>query len=104
MRAEAVVEADSSRDVDDVGADELADVRDLVDEADARREERVRGELHELGRSDVHRENVVAVELVVEPCDALAVLRLERADDDAVWVHEVVGSAFPSARNSGLET
>ena len=36
VRAEAVVEADAPRDVLDVGADELADVRDLVDEADAR--------------------------------------------------------------------
>ena len=37
VRAEPAVEADPSRDALDVGADELADVRDLVDEADPRR-------------------------------------------------------------------
>ena len=58
VRPEAVVEADAARDVDDVRADELADVRDLVDEADARREERVRRELHELGGGDVHAEDL----------------------------------------------
>src|SRR5262249_59017697 len=42
VRAEPMVETDALCDVDDVGADELADVRDLVDEADARREKRVR--------------------------------------------------------------
>src|SRR5439155_21780017 len=45
MRAEPVVEADPLCDRLDVGADEPADVRDLVDEADARREERIRREL-----------------------------------------------------------
>src|SRR5207248_904510 len=45
VRAEPMVETDTTCDVRDVGADELADVRDLVDEADARREKRVRCEL-----------------------------------------------------------
>ena len=53
VRAEPVVEPDAARDVDDVGADELADVRDLVDEADTRRQEGVRGELDHLRRVHV---------------------------------------------------
>ena len=42
-----------SRDALDVGADELADVGDLVDERDARHQECVRGELDHLGGVDV---------------------------------------------------
>src|SRR5439155_25726173 len=53
MRTEPVVEAHALRNVDHIRADELAHVRDLVDEADARREERVRSELYELGRFHV---------------------------------------------------
>ena len=88
VRPEPVVEPDAARHLDDVGADELADVRDLVDEADARREEGVRRELDELGRRDVHAEEL-GLDPVVQLDDALGVRRLEGADDDAVGVHEV---------------
>ena len=44
-RADAGVEAHAARDHVDVRADLLADVRDLVDERDLRREERVRADL-----------------------------------------------------------
>ena len=50
---DAVVEAHPPRDLDDVGAGLLADVRDLVDERDLGRQERVGGELDHLGAGDV---------------------------------------------------
>src|SRR5881409_37568 len=51
--AEPMVEADATRDLDDVRADRLADVCDLVDEADPRHQECIRRELDHLGRGDV---------------------------------------------------
>jgi len=48
-----VVEADTPCNLLDVGAHELADVRDLVDEADPRHQERVGGELDHLGRGHI---------------------------------------------------
>src|SRR5439155_24119475 len=53
VRPEPVIETDSSSDLDDVRADRLAHVRDLVDERDARHQEGVGGELDHLGRRDV---------------------------------------------------
>ena len=88
MRPEPVVEADAARDLDDVGADELAHVRDLVDEADARREEGVGRELDELGRGDVDAEEL-GLDPLVQLDHAFRVGRLEGADDDAVGAHEV---------------
>ena len=78
MRSEPVVEADALGDLHDVGAGHLADVRDLVDEADPRREERV-------GRADDRRFHPL-----VKRGDAVTVRLRERADDDAVGIHEVV--------------
>ena len=43
LAADAVVEADAARDLLDIGADALAQVRDLVDEGDLGREEGVAG-------------------------------------------------------------
>ena len=103
VRAEPVVEADALRDVDDVGADELADVRDLVDEADARREERVRGELHELGRRDVR-----AHDLGLDAADAARRRGRRRSSSNAPTTSRSgfmkSATALPSARNSGFET
>ena len=48
--ADAIVEADPARDVLDVGADRLAQVGHLVDEADLGREEGVGGIFGQLGR------------------------------------------------------
>jgi len=53
-------------------ADELADVCDLVDEADARREERVRRELHELCRRNVGAHEL-CLDRAVQLDDAIAV-------------------------------
>ena len=88
MRAEPMVQADAARHVHDVRADELAHVRDLVDEADPRRQEGVRRELDELGRGDVRADDL-RLDAAVELDDALAVVARERADDDAVRAHEV---------------
>ena len=49
LRADAVVEADAARDVLHVGADLLAEVGDLVDEGDLRREKGVGGVFDQLG-------------------------------------------------------
>src|SRR5258708_37656520 len=53
VRTEAMIEPDALRDLDDIRADRLAHVRDLVDERDASHEECIRGELDHLGRRDV---------------------------------------------------
>src|SRR5215213_898293 len=87
-RPDTGVEAHPPRDVVHVGADELAHVRDLVDEADARAEERVRCELDHLGRRDVG-PDYRSVEPDVELLDRLRVGLLERADDDPVRLEKV---------------
>src|SRR5205085_7243756 len=83
VRPQPVVEADAARNVDDVCTDELADVRDLVDEADARRQKRVRSELHELRRRNV-RADVLRVDRSMELYHPVAVRVVERADDHTV--------------------
>ena len=87
--AQPVIQPDAGGHVHDVGADQLADARDLVDEADARGEERVRRELDHLGGGDVG-DHDRRVERLVERRDALRTVGLERAHDDPVRVHEVV--------------
>ena len=92
VRAEPVVEANPLRNLLDVGAGGLADVRDLVDEADACHQEGVGGELDHLRGSDV-RAHDRRVDRLVERCDDARVHLRERADDDAVRVHEVLDRA-----------
>src|SRR4029077_17444126 len=53
LRPDALVQAHPARDLDHVRAGLLADVGDLVDERDLRRQERVRGELDHLRAGDV---------------------------------------------------
>ena len=55
--ADAPVGSDRLAHVVDVGADELADVRNLVHERDAGRENRVRGVLAQLGARRAHRQD-----------------------------------------------
>ena len=88
-RADPAVETDPLRDRRYVGPGRLADVRDLVDERDARHERGVRSQLHHLRGRDVaaHERRL---DTVVERCDHVAVARLEGADDDAVGMHEVL--------------
>src|SRR5256885_1526000 len=76
----------------DVGADELTDVRDLVDEADAGGEKGVGRELHELRRWHV-RAHHLGLDAAVQLDDPVRVLVLEGADDDPVWMHEVLDGA-----------
>ena len=85
----------------DVGADLLADVGDLVDEADLGGEEGVGGVLDHLGRG-TRGAHDGRVERRVERGHPVAVRVVERADHDAVGVQEVRDGA-PSRRNSGLE-
>ena len=73
---------------DDVGAGRLADVRDLVDEADPRHQGRVRGELDHLGRGDVGAHDR-RVDPAVQLLDGVAVGVLEGADHDPVGMLEV---------------
>ena len=89
MWAEPVVEPDALGDLDHVGAGRLADVGDLVDEADPRHQEGVRGELDHLRRGHVAAHDRRA-ERLVERGHRLAVGRCERADDHAVRPHEVL--------------
>ena len=88
LRADPPVEAHPARDVLDVGADQLADVGDLVDERDPRGEVRVGGELDHLGRRDVHLDDR-RVEGLVQRGDGLGGCRVEGTDDDAIGLEEV---------------
>src|SRR5438105_5007456 len=84
----SATESHAARDLRDVGADELADVRDLVDEADASAQIGVRRELHHLGRGDVGLHDL-GVEALVERLDRVGVGPVEGADHDAIRVQEV---------------
>jgi hypothetical protein len=88
MRPEPLVEPDPLRNLDDVGAGRLADIRDLVDERDPRHQERIRSELDHLRGVDVGTHDR-CVDAGVETGDRIAVLGVERADRDAVGIHEV---------------
>ncbi len=94
VRTEPMIEPDALGDALNVRPDELADVRDLVDEADSRGQERVGRELDHLRGGDV-RPNDRCVDAGVEGLDRGGVLALESADDDSVRIHEVThGGAF----------
>jgi hypothetical protein len=85
-RADAAVEADAAADVLDVAAHGVAEVRDLVDQGDARRQHRVGGVLRHLGALRRHEQDWIAgaherlVELFHDRAGAVAVV----ADDDAI--------------------
>ena len=88
MRAQALVEADAFGDLHDVGPRRLAHVRDLVDERDARHQERVRRELDHLRRRDVSVHDR-RLDPRVERLDDRAVRIVERTDHHSIRVHEV---------------
>ena len=94
LRADPVVEAHAPRDLAHVRAELLGHVRDLVDEADLRGEEGVRGELHHLGARHVGAHHHAA-ERRVERLDAVREVlgAAVGADHHAVGVHEVVDRA-----------
>ena len=78
VRPEPLVKPDSLGDLEDVGAGRLADVRDLVDERDARHQEGVRRELDHLGRVDVGAHDR-RVDRRVETRNRVAVLGMGRS-------------------------
>ena len=86
--ADALVEAHAAGDLLDVGADALADVRDLVDEGDLGGEERIRCELDHLGGGRVGAEDR-RLEIAVETRYASNVIGAVAADHDAIWLAEV---------------
>ena len=89
-----MVESHTFSDLHDIRTGHLADVRDLVDEADPRREESIGGELDHLRRGDV-RPHKRRLELLVEGGHPFSVRLGERADHDAIRAHEVLdGRAF----------
>ena len=91
---EPVVEPDSLGDLDHVGAERLADIRDLVDKADPRHEEGVRGELDHLRRGNVRMDDR-SLQGPVQSRHRLAVIPGEGADHHAVRMREVVhGRSF----------
>ena len=97
----ARVEAHAARDEIDVRADLLADVRDLVDERDLGREERIGGVLDHLGRGHV-RDQLGAAERPVEAGDAVAErLAALTPYDHAVGVLEV-GDRAALAQELGI--
>ncbi len=89
---EPVVEANALRHLDDVGADRLADVCDLVDERDPGHQERVRRELDHLRGRDVGHDDR-GVDALVQRLHRRSVLRGERSDHNAVGIDEVVNRA-----------
>src|SRR5438552_4755392 len=89
-RADAFVEAHAFGDELRVGADPLADPRDLVDERDPGGEECVRGVLDHFGGVDVWSHKDLGVERRVQPCDFLGCLAVVAADYDPIRVHEVL--------------
>ena len=88
-RSDPLVEAHPAGDLADVGADLLADVGDLVDEGDLRRQEGVGGELDHLGAGHIgaherrFQGRVERRHCVARPATVVA-------DDDAVGVQEVL--------------
>ena len=90
--ADARVVADRLGELRDIGAGRLADLGHRVDEGDLRREEGVRGDLHEFGGREVGDEEGNAlgdhrrIDLAEEVFGALAV----RSDDEAIRVERVL--------------
>ena len=92
FRADAVVETDSARDLLDIGADLLAQVRHLVDEGDLGREEAVGGVFDHLRGAAIgeHDRRRVEVERTIEVRKHFAGAAVIGADDDPVGMLEVL--------------
>ena len=92
LRADAVVEADAERQLLHVGAGQLAEPRQLVDEGHLGGEEGVRrvfDELRRLHRRGDDQRPALAGQRHVELLEQLARPLRMRADDDAVRLHEI---------------
>ena len=84
--ADAVVEADSARDILDVGVDRLAQIGDFVDEADLDREEGIGGIFGQLGGAPAGEQDrrLVEEQRPVDLVQHLAGVLVLGADDDPV--------------------
>ena len=87
-RADPAIEADPFRDLNNVRAGGLADVRDLVDERDPGHQSGIGRELDHLGGRDVGAHDR-RIDAVVERRDGVPVLVLESSHDDPVRVEKV---------------
>ncbi len=88
VRADPRVQADRSSDLGDVGAGRLTHGGQLVHQRNLCRECRVRAQLRQLGRRDIH-ENDRPIDTVVQLRDEFRCRILPGADDHTVRVHEV---------------
>ena len=90
--ADAAVLADGGGDLLHVGAEHLAQIRHLVDEADLQGEEGVGGIFCELGglAADEHHRRVAQRERLVQARHQLARALIVDADENAVGMHEVL--------------
>ena len=89
--ADAVVQANAARDLLHVGADLFGEVRDLVDEGDLGREERVRGVFDHLGGAAFreHQRRLVQRQRAIDVAHHLAAALVGGADHDAIGELEV---------------
>ena len=102
--ADPLVEPHPLRHLADVGAYLLADVGDLVDEGDLRRQEGVGGELDHLGAGDVGAEDLAAERLIEPPTASAASSSPRSAPITTRSGFMKSATAVPSLRNSGQET
>ena len=92
LRADAIVEADATRHILHIGAGALAQIRDLVDEGDLRRQKGVGGIFGELRRAARREENrrLVEIERAIDLAHHFARPLIFDADDDAVRPFEII--------------
>lgn len=92
---DAAVDAGGVRDFVDVGAGRLADRRNGVDRGDALGEQRIRRELRQLAAPEARANDAllrhpVLVHLAEQLCGAVALRRVEAADQHAVGLEQVL--------------
>src|SRR5690242_5204436 len=98
LTADAFVHADRARNVVDVAANLIAQVRDLVDERNLRREKGVGGVLRELSSFErsYDKRRFDQVEGTIEVLHDRDRLFIAAANHDAIRAHEIVDcSTFP---------
>ena len=91
LRADAIVEPDAARDILNIGADLLAEIGDLVDEGDLRRQKGIGGIFGQFGRPPAGEEDrrLVEIERPIDLVHHVARARILGADDDAVGALEI---------------
>ncbi len=99
--SDAPIAADARDDVEDIGADDFADLRDLVHERDLGREKTVGGVLDHLGRAYVGDDDLRIVERRVEIAHRPLDVGIGDAEDDAIGLHEIADRR-PLAQKLGV--